>query len=478
MLNVNEKQNRDYIANIRCCELLYDHCIYLIIQDDDMTSQTYLHIIPLSEQSEIFGGLGGYESAIFYTTCLFVFTISKTFDYLHQQFPVSMAAANNDSQELPMSVGFKGNNHPLTFDLSGVVPFELYLNIRRSAEYERDSRDLVLLKTGSVLDFPVALDKGLVQLVDEATGEIVRRPHNNADQAQAQQVALRTVDSESFIILPTDVQHRDRATQTVPLHAAPCLRTFVQAEHKYHLRLRDKYLGVRWWAWGGLHESWKDHSELPPSERKTLVSCGPLRSKTFTVVSEIPIPPKLSISLSLGEEVHASEGEDGTTSGTASPVVHITITNTSNQPVILKTIGDQPHLKAPREVTNPRARITADRPNVQNFSIVDQETQEDLISHAPLFTTPVAGGSARGWSRKQFLALAPHERATRTAELPGHRLVPGREYHVSLRRTGCWWTYVTLDDLFGEGNPVFKRWPSTPTVPMMLESEDVVVIRR
>ncbi|KAI4864616.1 hypothetical protein F4820DRAFT_470346 [Hypoxylon rubiginosum] len=393
-----------------------------------------------------------------------------------------MAAVNTDSRELPIWISIRGNNRPLVFDLSGAVPFELYLAIRRNAEGDADSRDLALLKTGSVFDFPAALDKGLVELVDEASGEVVRLPHSTTDQVQAQQVAPTTIDPESFITLPPDVQRRDRTIQTVPLHPAPCLRALVQSGLKYHLRLHDKHLGVRWWAWGSPHGPCKDGSELPPSESKTLISCGPLRSKTFTVVSEIPIPPKLSIGLSLGEdETHASREDDSAESevsspSSSSPVIQITITNTSSRPIILKTIGDQPHLKAPGETTDPRARVTADRPDLQNFSVVDQETREDLISDAPLFTSPLAGGSGRGWPRKQFLALAPGGRAVRTAVLPGRRLVPGREYRVSLRRAGCWWAYGTLDDLFGEGNDVLGSWPSAPTVPMPLESEDVVEV--
>lgn len=51
---------------------------------------------------------------------------------------------------------------------------------------------------------------------------------------------------------------------------------------------------------------------------------------------------------------------------TSSPAIHITITNVGNQLIIVKTIGDQPHLKAPGEATNPRACVTDDRPNVQS----------------------------------------------------------------------------------------------------------------
>lgn len=91
-----------------------------------------------------------------------------------------------------------------------------------------------------------------------------------------------------------------------------------------------------------------------------------------------------------------------------------------------------------------------ERPALRNFSIVDQETKEDLISNLPLFTSP-APGRRRTLGRSQFLALAPQEQVVRTAELPDQRLILGRDYHVTLRSTGCWWTYETLD-LFGEGD--------------------------
>ncbi|KAJ8129863.1 hypothetical protein O1611_g3768 [Lasiodiplodia mahajangana] len=213
-----------------------------------------------------------------------------------------MATANTDNQEFPIWVGFKANSHPPVFDLSGVVPFEIYLAIHRDGADDADSRDLVILKAGSVFDLPAALDKGLVELVDEASGEVVRRPQNNTNRTQAQQVATATIDSVSFITLAPDAQSRHRSIQTVQLNAAQCLSELVKPELKYHLRLRDKYLGVRWWAWGDPPEAWNDGSDPPPSEQKRLISSGPLRSKTFTVVSEIPIPPKLSIGLSLVEK--------------------------------------------------------------------------------------------------------------------------------------------------------------------------------
>jgi len=380
----------------------------------------------------------------------------------------------DNQEEFPIWIDLQGNYQPPVFDLSGTVPFELYLNTRRSATHETDPRDLVILSTGSVFDLPAALDKGLVELVDEASKEVVRY-QGNADQVQ--QDTRATTTSETFITLPTNVQGKDRPIRTVPLHAALCLRALVRPGHKYRLRLREKDIGVHWWAWGGPPESLRNGTELPSTEPKRLISSRPSCSGAFTVVSEMAITPKLSIGLSLAGEAHAREEGSGADSEAPWPAIQITITNTNDQPITLKTSGDQPHLLAPGEFPNPRARVTAERPDVQNFSIVDHEAQEELISDAPTFISPVAGGSGRGWPRKQFLTLAPQERVTRTVTLPGRRLAAGREYHASLRQTGCWWAYGTLDDLFGDCNAVLKTWPAGPTLQMLLASEDVVVLR-
>ncbi len=384
----------------------------------------------------------------------------------------------NSQDEFPIYVDFRGNYKPLIFDLSGVVPFELYLQARRSAAHETDPRDLVIFSAGSVFDLPGAMDKGLIELVDEADGEVVQY-HSNADQAQAQQDALAVVTSESFITLTTDTQGKGRQIRTVPLHAELCLRAMVRPGRRYRLRLRGKDIGVHWWTWGGPPESCRQSSELPPTEPQKLISSRPSCAKTFVVVSEMAIPPKLSISLSLAEEVVQAR-EEGSWVNLEAPVpaIQITITSTSDRPITLKTNGDQHHPLAVDEIPNPRARVTAKRPAVQNFSVIDHETQEELISNAPTFISPVAGGSGRGWPRSQFLTLGPRERITRTVALPGRRLVTNREYHVSLRPTGCWWMDGTLDDLFGDGNAVLKKWPARLTLPMSLASEDIVVFRR
>jgi len=240
---------------------------------------------------------------------------------------------------------------------------------------------------------------------------------------------------------------------------------------------------VHWRARGDPPESPRNPTELPPTEPQRLISGRPLCSRKFVVVSEMARPPKLSISLSLAEEAHARE--EGSGSGRSSradfealsPTIQITITNENDRPITLKTSGGQHHLLVPGEVPNPRARVTAKRPDVQNFSVIDYENQEELIINAPTFISPVAGGSGRGWQQKQFLTLEPQERVTRTVRIPGQRLVSGKEYHVSLRRTGCWWAEGTLEDLFSDGNAILKTWPAGQTLPVSLESKDIVVFR-
>jgi hypothetical protein len=379
----------------------------------------------------------------------------------------------DNQEEFPIWVNLQANYQPSVFDLSGNVPFELYLETRRSAVHDTDPRDLVIVKTGSVFDLPAALDKGLVELIDEASMELVPY-HGNVDQAQAQLEGPTAITSESFITLPTDVPGKERAMQTVPLHAALCLRPLVRPGHKYRLRLRGNDIGVQWWAWGNPPDSHGNGTELSSTESMRLISSRQSCAKKFAVVSGMAIPPKLSICLSLAESAHVGKEGRGADAEAPSPAIQITITNTNGRPITIKSSGDQPHLWSPGEVPNPRSRITAERPDVQNFSVVDHETQEELISDAPTFVSPIAGG--RGWPRRQFLTLEPHQRVTRTVTLPGQRLTAGREYHVSLRRTGCWWADGTLDDLFGHDNAVLKKWPAGPMAPILLASEDVVVL--
>ncbi|KAI0153893.1 hypothetical protein BJ166DRAFT_617175 [Pestalotiopsis sp. NC0098] len=383
-----------------------------------------------------------------------------------------MTEVNPETQGFPIWISFTGDSKPMVFDLSGAIPFELYVNARRNAVDETDPRDLVLLKTGSVFEFPAALNTGILELVDEATGVVVISNDDTA-HIRAEKAVSESLDNNTFITLPTDIKKRDRPIQSIPLNAASCLRSMVQPERFYHLRLRNKNLGVRWWTWGERPIPCSNMNELSPSERQTIISVGTPRSKSFTVKSEIPIPTPLFISLSLADQ--ATIDELGSDDKASPPTINITITNTSDLAIVLKTIGDQPHLKKPSEITNPQARVMHERPALQNFSVVDQGTKEDLISNLPLFTSP-APGRRRALGQSQFLALAPQEQVARTAELPGQRLIPGREYHVTLRSTGCWWTYGTLDDLFGEGIGMMETLPPGLKVPMPLESVDMVVV--
>lgn len=103
------------------------------------------------------------------------------------------------------------------------------------------------------------------------------------------------------------------------------------------------------------------------------------------------------------------------------------------------------------------------------------------MSDAPTFISPVAGGSGKGWGRREFLTLESSEQVVRTVRLPEQFLARvctrGRQYRVSLRHTGCWWANGTLDDIFGEGNEVLKTWPGGLELPMELESDDSVIFR-
>ncbi|KAK6214331.1 hypothetical protein LQW54_004558 [Pestalotiopsis sp. IQ-011] len=120
-----------------------------------------------------------------------------------------MTQNSSKKQEFPIWISFTGNSKSMLFDLSGAVSFELYLSARRNAVDETDPRDLILLKTDSVFHFPAALNTGLLELVDEATGNVVTY-HDGAAHIGAGKAVPESIDDDTFITLPTDIKKRNR----------------------------------------------------------------------------------------------------------------------------------------------------------------------------------------------------------------------------------------------------------------------------
>ncbi|ETS75747.1 hypothetical protein PFICI_12691 [Pestalotiopsis fici W106-1] len=378
-------------------------------------------------------------------------------------------------KEIPIYLDLQGNYHPTIFDLSGKAPFELYLQVRRSVTSESDPRDMVIRRNGSVFDLPAALDKGLLELIDEDTKTAICRPESRErDEHYQDDSPSQTL--ESLIKLPTDFRGRGRPTQSVPLGAATVLRPMVQPGHRYTLKTKSNDLGVQWWTWRSSSQTQEDVDISASPEPTSLVSHRSAWSRSFRVVSELEMPPRLTIKLALAKEDHATDDQNSSGSSKLPAPIQITITNTHDRPITVKTTGDQHHLQPRGEIANPRSRVTATNPDVRNFSIIDPETQEDFISDAPTFISTTSGGGKL--LRKQLLTIAPQEQIIRTARLLGRGLTAGKDYRISLRPAGCWWAFGTLDDLFGDEDSTSMKWPSGPLLlPMPLESDDVVVFR-
>ncbi|KAK4983214.1 hypothetical protein LTR50_007360 [Elasticomyces elasticus] len=255
------------------------------------------------------------------------------------------------------------------------------------------------------------------------------------------------------------------------------LKGRVTAGRRYRLQLRDLDLHVKWWTYGAKNDL---PDPLPPSKTTKLVAARHTQ-KEFLVVESLPRPPPVSISFSLSPRVvHRS--------GNPSTILRLEITNRGSRPITVKSSGDQPYMSSmvPYAPPTNHTHITSTtKPiTIENFSIFKASAThpgDDLMHSSSHCTMPV--GPDSGWSRRGFTVLEPgvplmHEEPfLPDAVAIKNKMVEagGGEFRPRLRSLGVWWCYGTIDELF-MGGQTLKRWPGQPTPPLMLESDDEVIL--
>ncbi|KAI8632496.1 hypothetical protein F5Y19DRAFT_366001 [Xylariaceae sp. FL1651] len=420
-------------------------------------------------------------------------------------------------------------------DKSGNAPLALYAYVQRLAVAGRESDSLTFLTTGSVFDLGAGFAQGLIELEDQTSGEKVKVRDHEANTSEPKLSDL-DLNEQALVTLPPDSRSHRRAVQ-VPFRGAALLRDVVEPGHEYKLRIRGPDLGIKWWGWGvrsPVHSPlFTPPSLLPAGEPSPLHQKAPSNDARLRPVPRLALPPRLAIALSLA----ITPGGPTVVVRARNPGPRAVTLKTSGEQRYLLPPFPMPGHEGPVQ----RARVLADAApgsaSPSNFVVTETTDLAAADAHAPAdrkADTPDAaragtedaigpgrgrgdgsGSSSSGsapelfpehwvctlkapgykpkYPRRQFTSLGPDntETITRLVRLPerAFRQEPGpdlqsatkqkREFRITLRPAGCWWIEGTMDDVFGKGNEVLDHLPTGAwqTLPLMLESEDELVLR-
>ncbi|MCJ1396045.1 hypothetical protein MMC18_008932 [Xylographa bjoerkii] len=377
------------------------------------------------------------------------------------------AEKTNPIAQLSIAVILQASNGPATLDLSGNLPFDIHLRVRRNRTGQ--PRPLTFQTSNSVFDIPYAFDKGLLELIDLESG--VRLESGELVNAASEP------DEDTFTTLPHCNYERRRSLfdydHSFPAGIADRFQGVLVSGHRYRLQLKTLDLGIKWWIYGTneyVHTDDTAPDAVLLSEPALLVASR-FTHQDFLVVESLQAPPPVSISLSLSSNTIRLSGESPAT-------LRIVITNQSTQAVMVKSSADQLTVSptGSSRTEGNHHRITSSCPVfIHNFVINRLPSTEDLVPTRQICTL------GAGFGRRQFTDLMPGVPLVREYILPQssagfwQRTGEG-EYRIKLRPCSVWWCFGTVKEVFGD-KKALKRLPNGPTLPLELASEDEVVFR-
>lgn len=387
-----------------------------------------------------------------------------------------------EANYLSLSVHLQLASQPAVLDLSSQNHFDILLETRRGSTDL--SRPMTILKKGSLFDIPFAFSNGLLTLKDEESGECINLKDlapNNQSSSSLTAAPNGIVSEEDFIILPVRKSKLPRfhADFSLSLGLGRHLAPYVISGHRYRVELGAPSqtrisLHVSYWTYGN------PTFPLQPLEQSNLVA-SQYTQKSFLVVDFLLRPPLVTVSITASPVIYRSA-----TAGNSPPTIRFTITNQSDRAVTVKSSGDQSFISPFLPVDGPpnhgRITSTSPPPDVSNFSLIRLSTGEEFIRE-PQHTCSLNSGGG-GWSRRGLTTLYPKKPLVNGVDikpylltkLTAENVADGESFRLRLRKMGMWWHYGTVDEIF-QGERTLPKWPGGPTLPLVLGSEDEVVLK-
>ncbi|MDI1492866.1 MAG: hypothetical protein OHK93_004649 [Ramalina farinacea] len=373
------------------------------------------------------------------------------------------------ASQLPLKLHLDSTYSPAVLDLEGSIPYDIVLQVRRGATDL--TRPMNILTDNSLFDIPYAFSKNLLRVIDLGSNEQV-------DLGAPTTPTKPTAQPRIFTLPPrTSRLPLFEYDLVIPLQLSTHIRHALLPNHQYRVELNTIDLGIKWWNYGtdtnpNLPTSTTD---LPPSEPAQLVAPKPTH-RDFSVISSLPIPPTISIALSLSSPtIHRSN---------PTTLLRATITNQSPHTITLRSSGDQSYIRPSNnrslDSNHPRITSTSPPPSIFNFSITSASTGAEFV---PQPKHICAGSSRRIAGLTTLEPGVPFINEFKLMEGADAILTAmadeesGGEFRVRLREMGVWWAEGKGEEVLGGGGEGQVPGLGRVCWPLMLRCEDEVVVR-
>ena len=377
------------------------------------------------------------------------------------------------------------------FDASGQLPFSIVFGLCRRSPADTDPRPLLLETAGSVLDLPYALAHGLLTLHEQDTEDAEQKVE--VDLSRLNKVAAKEAECLS---LPSPVNRTEhwRDAFTVcqcPIEVNSELASSLEPGKKYILRMASEDLGVKRWTYGDGKQFVDNYDGKPSldSEAVKLVNSKPTAGNaTFTVVKNLPRPPKTETRMRLCASSPSSDSILANAKLGSSTALEVSVINTGSDSVTVQTRGHQRFLipwgpfQPDPDADDDRMRIldaTPHKPPTSSLQLVDSATGEVVRGNKQRSTGPLTDSNAdRRPKAEDIVTLKPGVPVIRKVDIGA--LVEGLadgQYKIRMQSRGCRWWNGEVGTEVGEDGRLPARLRGGVVPPLMLASQDEVELR-
>lgn len=382
------------------------------------------------------------------------------------------------------------HNRYQVFDASGRLPFSIVFGFCRRSSADTDPRSVLFEIAGSVLDIPYAIAHGYLTLHEQSSES--DEGWSEVDVSQLSQVVPKETE---YLSLPSPVNRTQHWRDSFTVYQCQIdvdreLASILKPGKKYRIRLANENLRVKRWAYSD-REQLVDNDGKPNQnlEAGRLINSKPTASNaTFTVVENLPWPPRIETQMRLCEFSQSADPTHPDVTRSRSVIVEISVINTGSDSVTVQTRGQQRFLKPwdpfqpEPDAEDDRVRIIdpgSHKPPTSSLQVIACATGEVVrgVWHYSGIAPLTSGNADRRPKVDDLVTLEPRTPIVKKFDIGA--LVDGLsdgQYRIRMQPKGCRWWHGQVKQNGDKDGKVPAHLGSPLSPPLMLETQDELEI--